>query len=153
MPVTKRQLAASLLSTFHIEARDMMAGFVLDEATKFLDAPFAITSAAVLRQVWSTRGIEFRATDIQFAGLLELLRVLQSIPSETSLVQEILRSGPHTLYVFHHGDGCQIVGAVLHGKANVELPNPLVPKRGRGGRRPRSALTSKQLDLFGAAFA
>ena len=38
----------------------MMAGFVLDEATKFLDAPFAITSAAVLRQVWSTRGIEFR---------------------------------------------------------------------------------------------
>ena len=48
----------------------MMAGFVLDEATKFLDAPFAITSAAVLRQVWSTRGIEFRAMDIQFAGLL-----------------------------------------------------------------------------------
>ena len=91
--------------------------------------------------------------DIQFAGLPEFLRVLQAIPSETPLVQEILRSGPHTLYVFHHGDGCQIVGAVLHGKANVELPNPLVPKRRRGGRRTWSAVTSKQLDLFSAAIA
>ncbi len=123
----------------------MMAGFVLDEATKFLDAPFAITSAAVLRQVWSTRGIEFRAMDIQFTGLPESLRVLQAIPSETSLVQEILRSGPHTLYVFHHGDGCQIVGAVLHGKANVELPNPLVPKRGRGGGLPPCGGPSSKL--------
>ena len=52
MPISKRQLAASLLSTLHIEARDMMVGFLQQEATRFLDAPFANTKAAVVRQVW-----------------------------------------------------------------------------------------------------
>lgn len=153
MPVTKRQLAASLLSASHIEARDTLAGFVLEEAAKFLDAPFANTSVAVVRQVWGARGMEFRAMEIEVAGLPDLLRALKSLPSDTPLVQEILRSGPHTLYVFHHGDGCQIVGAILHGKANVPLPDLTVRKLKGGSRRARRAMESKQLDLFTAAFA
>ncbi|MBD8902323.1 hypothetical protein MBTS_08775 [Methylobacterium bullatum] len=153
MPITKRQLAASLLSAPHIEARALMARFVQDEATRVLDAPFSNTCTAVLRQVWGTRGLEFRATDIQFTGLAESLRALQAIPAKTPLVQEILRAGPHTLYVFHHGDGCQIVGAVLHGKPNIPLPDLTAAKRGHGGRRTRPAVISRQLDLFSAALA
>lgn len=153
MPVTKRQLAASLLSASYIEARDVMAGFVLDEATKFLDTPFANTSAGVVRQVWGTRGIEFRGLQIEVAGLSSLLRALSAIPMKTPLVQEILRSGPHTLYVFHHGDGCQLVGAVLHGIANVPLPRPTAPRRERNSRRTQATVASKQLDLFGSASA
>ena len=85
--------------------------------------------------------------------MCELLHTLQGIPSETPLVQEILRSGPHTLYVFHYGDGCQIVGAVLHGKANIPLPVPIAPKRGRKRSRIHSAIASSQLDLFAAVSA
>ncbi|KQO57351.1 hypothetical protein ASF24_17690 [Methylobacterium sp. Leaf86] len=153
MPISKRQLAASLLSTLRIEARDMMVGFLQLETTKFLDAPFANTRAAVVRQVWGTRGMEFRALDIEVVGLCELLHTLQALPSETPLVQEILRSGPHTLYVFHYGDGCQIVGAVLHGKANIPLPVSIVPRRGRKRSRIHSASASSQLDLFAAVSA
>jgi hypothetical protein len=93
------------------------------------------------------REIEFRAMDIAAAGLSCLLAALARLPTSEPLCQEILRAGTHSLYLLHYGDGCRIVGAVLHGKPRQELPQlrPLPKPRGR----PRRLPSTQQLDLFG----
>src|SRR3954470_15911612 len=144
MPVTKRQLAASVLSAEHIADRQLIAAFIRDAATEFSSNPFAATSAATVRQIWGGKAIEFRALDIEAAGLTDLLVAVSALPGSTSLVQEILRSGPHTLNLFHHGDGCRIVGTVLYGKPNVPLPAAKVARQRRQRAQPM------QLNLFAA---
>lgn len=144
MPVTKRQLAASVLSAEHIAERQLIAAFVLDTATDFSANPFAATSVATVRQVWAGKALEFRALNIKAAGLSDLLASVLALPGSTPLVQEILRSGPHTLNAFHHGDGCRIVGAVLYGKPDVPLPVSNAARQRRQRARPM------QLDLFAA---
>ena len=69
-----------------------------------------------------------------------------------ALVQEILRAGPHTADVFHRGNGCQIVGAVLYNKPGVGLPVANTSRSGRLALRPsaRGHRATGQLDLFGA---
>nr|NKR04293.1 hypothetical protein [Escherichia coli] len=71
------------------------------------------------------------------------------------LVQEILRAGPHTVNVFHHGDGCRIVGAVLYGKPGVGLPALPMARSLRAALKPRSHTRrpAQQLDLFARAEA
>ena len=70
---------------------------------------------------------------------------------DEALVQEILRAGPHTANVFHRGDGCQIVGAVLYSKPAVGLPVATTSRSGRLALRPsaRYHRATGQLDLFG----
>ena len=66
------------------------------------------------------------------------------------LVQEILRSGPYTANVFHSGDGCRIVGAVLYGKSGVGLPAMSMSKpiRAALNLQSRAGRSVRQLDLF-----
>lgn len=66
------------------------------------------------------------------------------------LVQEILRAGPHTANVFHGGDGCRIVEAVLHGKPGTGLLAMPTTKSMRVAlsARPRARQQTKQLNLF-----
>ena len=55
-----------------------------------------------------------------------------SMAGDETLIQEILRAGPHTVNIFHQGDGCQIVGAVLYSKPETRIPAFLIAK----GKRP-----------------
>ncbi|WP_246693811.1 hypothetical protein [Methylobacterium sp. WL18] len=66
------------------------------------------------------------------------------------LVQEILRAGPHTANVFHDGDGCRIVGAVLYGKTGTGLPAIPMTKSMRAAlsSRSRARRPTEQFDLF-----
>ena len=116
MPTTKRQLAGALLTAAHITERDRLATFVRGEETALAPNPFPTTTAGAAHQLWSTRAIEFRAMDVAAVGLRCLLAALARLPTSEPLRQEILRAGTQSLYLFHHGDGCRIVGAVLHGK-------------------------------------
>jgi hypothetical protein len=147
MPVTKRQLAGALLTARHIIERDRLAAFLRDEATTFAANPFPATTAGAAHQLWSMRAIEFRAMEVASAGLSCLLAASARLPISEPLRQEILRAGPHSLYLFHHGDGCRIVGAVLHGKPRQELPPFKSSPKPRG--RPRRSPSPQQLDLFG----
>ncbi|TXN00176.1 hypothetical protein FV242_23075 [Methylobacterium sp. WL64] len=145
MPITKRQLAAAVLGAAHIAERAAIAAFIHADATEFGVNPFARTSAGAVRHVWSANVFEFRALEVHALGLTCLLRAVSHLATETPLVQEILRSGPHTLHAFHHGDVCGIVGTVLYGRPRVPLPMPDLP-RVRPGRRREAA--TPQLDLF-----
>jgi len=147
MPVTKRQLAGALLTAGHIAERDRLATFVRDEATSFAANPFSSTTAGVARQRWGMREIEFRAMEVASAGLSCLLTALAHLPTSEPLRQEILRAGTYSLYLLHHGDGCRIVGAVLHGKPRQALPQLRSSAKPRG--RPRRSPSAQQLDLFG----
>ncbi|GJD50527.1 hypothetical protein OPKNFCMD_3270 [Methylobacterium crusticola] len=149
--MTKRQLAGALLAARHVAEREQLAAFLLDEVTAFAANPFPATSSGAAQQLWSTRSIEFRAMQIASAGLPCLLAALARLPVGELLRQEILRAGPHSLYLLHHGDGCRIVGAVLHGKPRQALPVISRPPRPRG--RPRRAHGGQQLDLFGMGVA
>jgi hypothetical protein len=69
---------------------------------------------------------------------------------DEALAQEILRAGPHTVNVFHHGDGCRIVGAVLYGKPGAGLPGRPTSRLARTAltSRSRARMAVEQLDLF-----
>ena len=151
-PITQRQLAASLLAATHIAERHAIAAFIADAATRPAPNPFAQTSAGAVRQVWRQRAAEFQSFAIATAGLPCLLTALSGLSVDEALVQEILRAGPHTANVFHRGDGCRIVGAVLYGKPGVSLPaTPTSRSRRRALRLPaRSHRAAGQLDLFGS---
>ena len=53
MPVTQRQLAASLRACAHIADREAIAGFLLDPATQPSINPFRMTSAGAQRSTWA----------------------------------------------------------------------------------------------------
>ena len=69
---------------------------------------------------------------------------------DETLVQEILRTGPHTANVFHRGDGCRIIGAVLYGKPGTGLPCRPTSRLERTAltSRSRAPMAAEQLDLF-----
>lgn len=144
MPPTKRQLAASLLMCSHIADREVIAGFVADETTQVSTNPFRQTSVGAQLHIWTGHTFEFRSSRTEVLGLTCLLRTLGGMPRDEPLIQEILQAGPYRAYVYHHGDGCQIVGSILHGKPGVALP--VIPKRARRRRKQSTSLT--QLDLF-----
>ncbi|WP_210249219.1 hypothetical protein, partial [Methylobacterium sp. WL2] len=150
MPISQRQLAASLRTATHIAERYAIAAFVGDNATQSAPNPFPNTTAGAVHQVWRQRAMEFRAFDIEVAGIACLLRAVSGLGGDETLMQEILRAGSHTANVFHGGDGCWIVGAVLYGKPSVSLP--IIPKsksrRGRYSSPSSNHCTSGQLDLF-----
>ncbi|MBK3402344.1 hypothetical protein H0176_15410 [Methylorubrum populi] len=150
MPISRRQLAASLLASPHIAERHAIAAFVADAATQPAPNPFPDTSVGAVRQVWRQRAAEFQSFDIEAVGLSCLLTAVSGIGVEEALVQEILRAGPHTANVFHRGDGCRIVGAVLYGKPGVGLPVLPVPRAMRSAlsRQSRAHRPAEQLDLF-----
>lgn len=147
--MSRNQLAASLLASTHIADRHVIASFVADPATQPAPNPFAQTSAGAVRQIWRQRAVEFESFAVQAAGLSCLLRALSGMNVDEMLVQEILRAGPHTVNVFHRGDGCRVVGAVLFGKSGFALPVLHAPESAKpaGSRRKRN--TMDQLDLFG----
>ena len=149
MPVTKHQLAAAILSTAQITERCAIAAFILDDATEFGTHPFSRTSAATVHHTWGAQDFEFRAMEVRAIGLSSLLVAVSALPGDTLLMQELLRSGAHTLNVVHHGDACRIVGAVLYGRPRIPLPELQIP-RIRSPVRGRRATT--QLDLFAGAF-
>ena len=147
MPLTKRQLAASIQAAIHIGDRAAIAAFIADEATAFSPYnPFAHTHAGSQRQIWAGQAFEFRAGSIASLGLPCLMRTLDKLPNDEPLVQEYLQAGPYRAYVYHHGDGCRIVGSVLHAKPHVALP--VIPVRARSRRRRAPASIQIQLDLF-----
>lgn len=146
MTVDRRQLAASLHASTHIAERHTIAAFVADGATLPAPNAFPQTSVGAVRQTWRQRAAEFQSFDVQVVGLACLLKALSGLNLDEALVQEILRAGPHTATVFHHGDGCRIVGAVLHGRPGVALPTPPARRPIRLGSRSRTGL--RQLDLF-----
>lgn len=150
MSISRRQLTASLIAAVHIAERHVIAAFIADAATQCAPNPFAQTSAGAVRQIWRQRAAEFRSFDIAAAGLAYLLTAVSDMSVEEPLVQEILRAGPHTANVFHRGDGCRIVGAVLYGKPGVALPVLSVPRAMRSAltRQSRARLPAEQLDLF-----
>jgi hypothetical protein len=150
VPVTKRQLAASLRACSHIADRETIASFLVDEATEGSVNPFWQTSAGAQRQIWSGQSFEFRSSRIESLGLGCLLKALGALVGDEPLVQEIFRSGPFRAYVYHRGDGCQIIGAVLHGAANMALPAVKHRPLTNGSRRSMQA-HSVQLDLFAIA--
>ena len=106
MPVTQRQLAASLRACEHIADREAIAGFLLDPATQASTNPFRQTSASGQRTTWSGHSFEFRSFGTQSLGLGCLLRALEALPGDEALIQEICGSGPYRAYVYHRGDGC-----------------------------------------------
>jgi|ERR1700712_1223755 len=153
MPISRRQLAASLLAADHIAERHVIAAFVGCETTHPAPNPFAQTSVGAVRQVWRQRAAEFQSFAVEAVGLACLLTALSAMSVDEALVQEILRAGPHTANVFHRGDGCRIVGAVLYGKPGVGLPTPPVSRSIRAALSPRSTVRrlAGQLDLFARA--
>lgn len=150
MPISRRQLAASLLAASHIADRQMIAAFVDDAATHSAPNPFPQTSAGAVRQVWRQRAAEFQSFDVTAVGLACLLTAVSGMGVDEMLMQEILRAGPHTANVFHRGDGCRIIGAVLYGKPGAELPpsSKARIRRPALGSRSRTRVSSAQLDLF-----
>jgi hypothetical protein len=151
LSVTKQQLAASVRGALHVEDRSAIAAFILDEATEFGGNPFRRTSAGAQRQTWAGRSHEFPALGIQSTALPCLLQALALLPTHEPLEQEILRAGPFTAYVYHHGDGCRIIGAVLHGRPGIPLPVPAQVPCPQPSRRGRPRTPSAQLDLFAIA--
>lgn len=144
MPPTKRQLAASLRVCAHIADRERIADFLAAETTQAGVNPFRQTSAGAQLNIWSGHSFEFRSLRTEVLGLTCLMHTLHGLPGDEPLVQEILQAGPYRAYVYHRGDGCQIVGSILHGKPGIALP--LIPKRARSRRAKRTSLA--QLDLF-----
>ena len=148
--ISRRQLAASMLTACHIADRHVIAAFVADAATQAAPNPFAQTSAGTVRQVWRQRAAEFQSFNIEAVGVPCLMRALSAMGVDELLVQEIVRAGPYTANVFHRGDGCQIVGAVLSGKPGAGLPTVSMDKWMRAALSPRSRARRPvtQLDLF-----
>lgn len=153
MPISRRQLAASLLAATDIADRHAIAAFIADAATQSASNPFPNTSVGAVRQVWRQRVAEFQSFDVEAVGLSCLLSAVSSMDVEEALVQEIVRAGPHTANVFHRGDGCWIVGAVLYGKPGTGLPvlAKLKHKHPAPSSRSWTRRDAGQLDLFARA--
>ena len=148
MPIPQRQLAASIRTAPHIADRYAIAAFVLDESTAVSPYnPFSRTSIGAQRQIWTGYQREFYFSNVASLGLTCLLKALHARPDDEAIVQEILQADGCRAYVYHHGDGCQIVGAVLHAKGTGALP--VIKPHPRGGRRGRGQRSTLQLDLFG----
>ena len=149
MTISRRQLAASLLAAIDIADRHAIAAFIADAATQPAPNAFPHTSVGAVRQVWRQRAAEFQSFDVEALGLSCLLTAVSSMDVDEVLVQEILRAGPHTANVFHRGDGCWMVGAVLYGKPGTSLPACPTSKLERSSPRLRSRarLAAGQLDL------
>ncbi|MFB0493732.1 hypothetical protein ABIE45_006388 [Methylobacterium sp. OAE515] len=150
MPISPRQLTASLLAADHIADRHLIAAFVDQAATQPAPNPFPETSVGTVSQVWRQRAVEFQSFAVEVAGLTCLLATLSDLSLDEPLMQEILRAGPHTVNVFHRGDGCRIVGAVLYGKPGVALPVLPILRAKASGSAPRSRgrVVPGQLELF-----
>jgi hypothetical protein len=150
MPISPRQLTDSLLAADHIVERHLIAAFVAQAATQPAPNPFPETSVGAVLQVWRQRAAEFQSFTVEAAGLTCLLATLSDLSLDEPLMQEILRAGPHTVNVFHRGDGCRIVGAVLYGKPGLALPVLPIPRAKCPGSAPRSRarVMLGQLDLF-----
>jgi hypothetical protein len=148
--ITPRQLAASLRACIHIADREAIARFLFDPATETSLNPFRQTSAGAQRSIWAGQSFEFRSSRTEALGLTCLLRALDTLPAGEPLVQELFGAGPYRASIYHLGDGCQLIGAVLHGRGPMALPvfNTSTPRR--IARRSPPTL-SRQLDLF--AFA
>lgn len=144
MPPTKRQLAASLLVCSHIADREVISGFLADDATQLSVNPFRQTSVGAQLHIWTGHTFEFRSSRTEVLGLPCLLKALGGLPGDEPLIQEILQAGPYRAYVYHRGDGCQIVGSVLHARPGIALP--VMPKTLR--RRRTKSTSLAQLDLF-----
>ena len=153
MPISRRQLAASLLAATDIADRHAIAAFIADAATQPAPNPFPHTSVGAVRQVWRQRAAEFQSFDVEAVGLSCLLTAVSGMNVDEALVQEIVRAGPHTANVFHRGDGCWIVGAVLYGKPGTGLPAwpKLRHKHPAHSSRSRASRGTGQLDLFARA--
>ncbi|MCJ2083542.1 hypothetical protein [Methylobacterium sp. J-090] len=147
MPVTRHQLAASIRAASHIADREAIASFILDDATEASPNPFPHSSAGAQGHIWAGQSFEFRASQVETWGLACLLKALGSLAGDAPLVQAIFRSGPLRAYVYHSGDGCQIVGAVLHGRPGMALPVAKSLPRSRSMRRSTPP-HPQQLDLF-----
>ncbi len=113
MSISPRQLTDSLLAADHIADRHLIAAFVAEATTQPAPNPFPETSVGAVLQIWRQRAAEFQSFAVAAAGLNCLLTSLSGLSLDEPLMQEILRAGPHTINVFHRGDGCRIVGAVL----------------------------------------
>ncbi|MBY0250231.1 MAG: hypothetical protein K2X54_02415 [Methylobacterium organophilum] len=151
MSICRPELASALLAAAHIADRNLIAAFVADAATQPAPNPFPQTSAGAVRQVWRQRAAEFQSFDVQAAGLACLLTAVSDMSVDEVLMQEILRAGPHTANVFHHGDGGRIIGAVLYGKPGCALPVfAMLPSLRRTSSR-RAFGAAGQLDLFADA--
>lgn len=148
MAISPRQLAASLIEANHIADRHMIAAFVVDAATQPAPNPFPQTSVGAVRQAWGPRVVEFQSFDIQAAGLGCLLRALSEMRVDEPLVQEILRAGPHTVNLFHRGDGFEIVGAVLYGQPKAALPEVSTQLTVRSKSRSSRRSVAAQLEFF-----
>lgn len=147
MPISKRQLAASIRTTPQIADREAIAAFILDDATTFAaQNPSWRTSVGAQRQVWTGYQREFRFTNVASLGLACLLKALQTHPTDEAIVQEILQANGVRAYVYHHGDGCRIVGSVVHAKANATLP--VIKPLPRARTRQSVLRPTLQLDLF-----
>jgi hypothetical protein len=59
VPVTKRQLAASIQDAHHIEDRSAIAAFILDDATEFGTNPGPVANRGVGRRIGRI-GLVFR---------------------------------------------------------------------------------------------
>jgi len=105
MRISRRQLASSLLATIRFAERAVIADFVAADTTDFAPNSFPHTSAGVVRYVWTQRGSEFRPLGVMAIGLQDLLMALSVMDADEPVTQEILRAGPHTANVFHHGTG------------------------------------------------
>ncbi|MDN3591548.1 hypothetical protein [Methylobacterium adhaesivum] len=147
MPVARRQLAASIRAAAHIVDREAIASFIADEATEVGLNPFPHTTAGAQGHIWAGHSFDFRASQVEALGLACLLKALDSLAGDEPLTQEIFRSGPYRAYVYHPGDGCQIVGAVVYGRAGMALPALKAMPRRRTLRRAHRA-HPQQLDLF-----
>ena len=148
MQIPKQQLAEAVECAGHIADCQLIAAFVRGAATEFSSNPFPRTSAGAVGYTWGAQAFEFRVLGVTSAGLSCLLAAISALDRDEPLVQVILRSGAHTLNLFHHEGGHRIVGVVLYGKPNVPLPVFTTPKP---QRRPRTRTNPAQLDLFAEA--
>ncbi|SFK77119.1 hypothetical protein [Methylorubrum salsuginis] len=145
--LSKPQLADLVLAAGHLAERAAIAAFLRDEATAFASNPFAATKAGSVRHTWSGQAFEFRVLGIAAAGLPGLLEAVAALPPDAPLVQEIVRSGPHTCCVLLDPARTRVVGAVLYAKPGIPLPDLAPPAPpARPARRVRAP--AAQLDLF-----
>ena len=102
MPVTQRQLAASIAMALQIAERDAIEAFLLDAATTLTDHnPLSRTSVGAQRQIWTSRQRESAAFGVAALGVPCLLNALQGLLNDEPLIQEMLEAGPFRAYVYH----------------------------------------------------
>ncbi|GAB6844517.1 hypothetical protein HNR00_002817 [Methylorubrum rhodinum] len=148
--ISKQTLADLVLAAGSVPERAAIAAFLRDEATAFASNPFAATKAGSARHTWSGQAFEFRVMGVAAAGLPGLLEAVAALPPAEPLVQEIVRSGPHTCCVLLDSGRTRVVGAVLYAKPGIPLPDfsPAVPPAPPARPARRARVPAAQLDLF-----